>query len=400
MDESERQKLTAEMHKVFTPGFPINQQDLFRGRIPQLNKILQTVPSPGRHPIIFGQRGVGKTSLVNILTQFFLPGQMAVKATCDGSDSFKSIWNRVFQKITIEFKEHSFGFSRQESEKKINLASFLGRENEGINGVGPADIAGVLALLKQRAIFVIDEFDRITEESAKVALADLIKNLSDNNQNVTLVLVGVGESISDLIGDHPSIGRNLVQVEMPLMADAEIKEIVAKGAEYLQIKVETDVLQQIAFLSAGFPHYGHLLGLSIAKACLIRDTKTIDLKLFDELACSLAVEDSVETYRNSFSKATRTSKQSRYPQILCACGIASHDERGVFRATDVVEAMLSLFKETVNVQAVVPALQAFTDADRGAILDKVPFGTQNHYRFREPMMRPFLRIKGRSFSED
>lgn len=400
MSKIDQAKLEAEMHGVFTPGFPINQQDLFRGRIPQLKKIMDTIPSPGRHPIIYGQRGVGKTSFVNILTHFFLRGQTAVKVTCDGSDTFKSIWNRVFQKVTVDFKERSFGFSRQESERRVNLASFLGRpESEPLNGVTPADVADVLSLLKVRAIFVIDEFDRVSEAVAKVGLADLIKNLSDNNPNATLILVGVGESISDLIGEHPSIARNLVQIEMPLMADSEIKEIVAKGAEKLNVEINADVLDEIAFLSSGFPHYAHLLGLSICKACLIRDTRSVDLGLFEELACSLAVEDAIESYRDGFSTATRTSKQSRYPQVLCACGIAKCDERGVFRATDVVDAMNVLFSDYVTVQAVVPALQAFTEEERGGILVKVPYGAQNHYRFREPMMRPFLRIKGRTLKE-
>jgi hypothetical protein len=386
--------LREAMFQVFTPGFPISHKDFFKGRVQQLGRIMETVPSPGRHPIIFGQRGVGKTSLVNILSEI-LPDFLAVKITCDGSDSFKSIWNRVLQKASIMFKEKAFGFSRGESESRTSLAAFLGRDN----GVSPADIATVLAMLQSRAIFIIDEFDRVSDETVKAATADLIKNTSDNNPYATLVLVGVGDSINDLIGEHPSIARNLVQVEMPLMTDSEIKEIVARGAEHLKIRVPQEVLDEVAHLAGGFPHYAHLLGLSIAKACSIRDTDSATLELFGELACSLAIEDAVETYRQAFGKATKTSKQSRYPQILCACGAARHDENGVFRATDVVEAMADLFAEQVTVQAVVPALQAFTEEERGAVLCKVPFGTQSHYRFREPMMRPFLRIKTRAFAE-
>lgn len=388
-------KLNVDMHQVFTPGAPVNHRDLFKGRVSQINRVIQAIPSPGRHPVIFGQRGVGKTSLVNILRDL-LPDFFSVKITCDGSDSFKSIWNRVLQKATITFKEKAFGFSRQEAEAKTNLAAFLGVEN----GSKAADVANLLSALQSSAIFVIDEFDRLVDETVKSAMADLIKNLSDNNPRATLVLVGVGQSIGELVGEHPSVARNLVQIEMPLMKPEEIEEIVAKGSERLGLKVVDEVLHDVAFLSGGFPYYAHLLGLSICKACAIRDVDKVDAELFEDLACSLAVEDAVETYRQAFSKATRTSKQSRYPQILCACGVAEHDENGVFRATDLVSAMDSLFREKVTVQAVVPALQAFTEEERGPLLDKVPHGTQSHYRFREPMMRPFLRIKGRSFETE
>jgi hypothetical protein len=385
------EKVSANMHTVFTPGAPINNRDLFRGRVGLIQRILEAVPSPGRHPIIFGQRGVGKTSFVNMLDWFF-PHHQAIKITCDSSDTFKSIWNRILQKATIRFKEQAFGFTREESENHSSLAAFLGTDN----GVSPSEIAGILELLKNPALFILDEFDRVVENDVKTATADLIKNVSDNIPNVTLILVGVGESISELIGEHRSIARNLAQIEMPVMEPAEIQEIIVKGCSTLDISPDQEVLGEVVSLAAGFPHYAHLLGLCIAKACLIHDTDTIGLNLFNELVCNLAVEDAIETYRQAFTKATRTSQLSRYPNILCACGASNHDDNGVFRATDVVEAMNTLFAESVTLQAVVPALRAFTESERGPILDKVPVGKVTHYRFREPMMRPFLRIKART----
>ena len=111
---------------------------------------------------------------------------------------------------------------------------------------------------------------------------------------------------------------------------------------------------------------------------------------------SLAVEDAVETYRNAFTVATRTSKPSRYPRILSACAYAKHDDNGVFRATDVVDAMQRIFQDAVSVPSVVPALGEFCNAERGPILSKVPVGDRSHYRFIDPMFRPFLRIKAKS----
>jgi len=52
---------------VFTPGAPVNSKALFSGRADQLRRVIETIPAPGRHPIIYGQRGVGKTSLANII---------------------------------------------------------------------------------------------------------------------------------------------------------------------------------------------------------------------------------------------------------------------------------------------------------------------------------------------
>lgn len=247
-------------------------------------------------------------------------------------------------------------------------------------------------------MFILDEFDRVADVGTKAAMADLIKNVSDNNPNVTLVLVGVGSSIAELIGEHESVQRNLVQVELPPMSADEIKSIITKGCRELGIAVDDDVLTEVATLAGGFPHYAHLLGLSLAKACISRDTTTVDSGLFEGLVCSMAVEDAIESYRQAFSQATRTIQLSRYPQILCACAYAEHDDRGIFRATDVAEAFSYLFGENLAVQSVVPALGEFSSEGRGPVLQKIKHGNRSHYRFCEPMMRPFLRIKAKSMT--
>src|SRR5271155_6097056 len=47
-------------------GAPIDEEDLFAGRLAEVNKILETVLSRSKHVVLFGERGVGKTSLSNI----------------------------------------------------------------------------------------------------------------------------------------------------------------------------------------------------------------------------------------------------------------------------------------------------------------------------------------------
>ncbi len=380
--------------QVFTPGAPVNKKDFFAGRIRQIQRVVETIPSPGRHPIIFGQRGVGKTSLANILGEL-LPEIWAVKVNCDGSDTFASIWDRVLQKASIAFKKAAFGLSPHEVTERENLRSFIPHDNE----IGPSDVAGVFDLLQRHAVFVLDEFDRVGDEDARSQMADLIKNLSDNNPNVTVVLVGVSGSITGLIGEHPSIQRNLVQIELPPMSKDEITAIITGGCNVLQLNPTADVLDEVAILAHGFPHYAHLLGLSMARAAEGRETVDIDLDLFHSLACELAVEDAIETYRNTFTQATRTVKASRYPRLLCACAYANHDEDGVFRATDVVDAMQESFGEKLALQAVVPALGQFCTHQRGPVLIKVPVADFSHYKFADPMLRPFLRIKAKGLQK-
>jgi len=380
----------ARANRVFTPGYPVQQKDLFSGRAQQLDRTIESLMAPGRHPVIFGQRGVGKTSLANILGQA-LQKLICVKVSCDGSDTFATIWNRVFYTASVSFKQQTLGFISNESTKSVTLADALGHDP---NTAKPAEIADLLRRIGGYCVVILDEFDKVADAQTKSAFADLIKIVSDTAERVTIVLVGVAENIHELIGEHPSIDRNLVQIELPLMSDQEIRGIFETGMGKLGLSVDASVVSQIPALAEGFPHYAHLLGICSAKACAENEETQLTPSLFD-IACNLAVEDAIEKYREAYAKATSTTQSSRYPQILTACGYARTDGRGVFRATDVADAIREVFEEDVSIQAVVPALGEFLKERRAAVLKAVPVGGRQCYRFKDPMMRPFCRLKAR-----
>lgn len=382
--------LVVKANGIFTPGYPVHQKDFFSGREDQLQRTLEALIAPGRHPIIFGQRGVGKTSLANILGES-LTGVSVVKVSCDGGDTFATVWNRVLATASITFKQHAFGFQDTEAQKTIALGTLLGHDPSTTK---PAEIAGLLAKVNQYCAVVLDEFDKISDTNAKAQFADLIKIVSDTVPNMTIVVVGVADNIHELIGQHPSIDRNLLQIELPLMSDVDIREIFANGLLKLSLTVDDSVADQVPLLASGFPHYAHLLGFAAVKASVNNNTNHVDVAVFD-MACTLAVQDSIEKYRDAFSKATATTQPSRYPIILSACGYADCDTRGVFRATDVVDAIAEVFNDRVTVQAVVPALGEFTNARRAATLKAVSVAGRKCYRFSDPMMVPFCRLKAR-----
>ncbi len=54
---------------VFTPATPIQTDTLFAGRASQVDKVYTTLLEAGRHAVLYGERGVGKTSLANIVSE-------------------------------------------------------------------------------------------------------------------------------------------------------------------------------------------------------------------------------------------------------------------------------------------------------------------------------------------
>jgi len=71
-------------------------------------------------------------------------------------------------------------------------------------------------------------------------LADTIKNLSDHSLDVTIILIGVADTVDELIEGHKSIERALVQVPMPRMSSQELNQIIDKGFQYAGFTMEED----------------------------------------------------------------------------------------------------------------------------------------------------------------
>lgn len=65
--ESDWTHLDFRAADIFSPHAPIDEEQLFAGRIGILSDLAETVFQRGQHAIIFGERGVGKTSITNIL---------------------------------------------------------------------------------------------------------------------------------------------------------------------------------------------------------------------------------------------------------------------------------------------------------------------------------------------
>ena len=52
----------SKVRSIFTPHQPIVSQDLFFGRSKSVSKLIENINTPGQHAILYGDRGVGKSS--------------------------------------------------------------------------------------------------------------------------------------------------------------------------------------------------------------------------------------------------------------------------------------------------------------------------------------------------
>ncbi|MEQ9151060.1 MAG: hypothetical protein RLO06_06170, partial [Parvibaculum sp.] len=57
--------------RIFRPSQPVKERELLYGRDRQVERTLESLDTPGRSVFMFGERGVGKTSLAQTSAYLF-----------------------------------------------------------------------------------------------------------------------------------------------------------------------------------------------------------------------------------------------------------------------------------------------------------------------------------------
>jgi Cdc6-like AAA superfamily ATPase len=381
MTFEEQVALKARINEAFTPSAPINNSDLFAGRRKQIDRVIQAVFQRGQHAIIFGERGVGKTSLANIIYDLLVMAGKSnfqvAKHTCGADVSFAGMWRAIFKQLTIV---------RRDTDQ-LSLDGLLP------DNVGSEDIRETFSHADAPSIIIIDEVDRIATTDTAVLLADTIKSLSDNSVNTTLVLVGVADSVDQLIAEHQSIERALVQIHMPRMSEPELMEIIEKGLGKAEMTIDIEVTKSIASLSQGLPPCTHLLARHAAIVA-VENERTEIVKADLTQAVADAVANQQQSIINAYEKATHSPRENLYKQVLLACALAKTNDLGYFSAVDVREPMRQITHKDYDIPAFSQHLNDFCEGSRGPILQKTGERRRFRFRFINPLIEQFVVLKG------
>jgi hypothetical protein len=246
----------------------------------------------------------------------------------------------------------------------------------------------------QREIVVfIDEFDRFQDVAGRVLFADTIKTLSDRVVRATIALIGVADSVSELVREHRSVERALAQIHMPRMTRQELAEIATRGIESAKMAIRPDAVRRIATLSQGLPHYTQLLTQLAAQAAIAARRSVVSGRDVD-IAVGRALERAQQSVVEAYHEATADTRKSIYPQVLLACALAPEDDFGLFAPADVCEPLSRLLGKPYKTAAFARHLEELSQESRGEILQKHGTGRSSRYRFLNPLLQPYVAMRG------
>lgn len=383
----------SNVRKVFTPAKPIDDLGLFVGRTREVQQIVGHLNRPGQHALLWGDRGVGKTSLAKYLAKN-LKDTIHVKdifyASCSADvtlvgilkDSLKTCGCdtdvvsttrtaevRGSGKVSVKMVEGSLDAGIQRSESRHGPA----------DGMTPTEIC---RLIKDTpALLIVDEADRIQSPAVKMELAELLKQLSDAGAQFKVLIVGVAQAGADLVANHPSVGRCVSETHLGVMPQQELEEIVRSGSKRVGLNVDEEVITAIGRISGGYAYYVHLLALKCGEEVVASGGRHVNMAILLS-AMRLATDEAEESLSTVYSGATRSSANDKCRTILKAAVMLDKRE---FASKELKDEVYRLSGRKLDRQY----LNRLVSDDGHTILRRMQHGI---YRFSDPRMPGYIKI--------
>lgn len=387
---------------MLSPARPLQSEEFLKGRADQLHGIEKALYAPGRHVIIHGLRGVGKSSLAQTAAFKIATGHDPIIVSCDPQSTFKSIIKDIFDeilgkdpRIAEETKslEASGGLSWL-SVKTMLKSSSTSKEKEIDEPLSVNDAVRVVQFLVEKLggkpVFVVDEFDLIPCVNVQRDFANLVKQVSDKHVEACFIFCGIAESAAALMAAHGSADRYFHVVDLgKLPWDARI-EIVTEAAETLGVSIDKSTIYRIAMICDGFPYYAHFISEKLFwRVFEEKNGGKVTPDLFEGAMADAANAMDMKS-RGPYEKATQKYDDT-YSVILFALA-DGHELRK--RSSDVFTTYQNIMKEQdkepANRQRFNNRMNRLKSESHGCILTAT---RQGWYEFSEKMIRGYVRLK-------
>ncbi|USD30902.1 AAA family ATPase [Pseudoalteromonas sp. SCSIO 43201] len=404
MKKLSRNEFFQELHEVLTPSEPIKSIEFLCGREIEIDNIEEAMFAPGRHCFIYGERGVGKSSLAyTVANKIQSSDKPYLVVNCDKDSSFLSIVKQVVRRMESSVIDKSMlsteklglniaGFKYEKSNAEQAKKTYLSDSITDLSSA--ADVLNDISeQYSENSVVVVDEFDTIEVKEEREKFAVLIKHLSNMGAKVRFIFTGIAESLEDLLGGHSSSTRQIHQVNVfPLHWTGRF-EIIDRAFTHFGVVLPEDIRMRIAGLSDGYPHYIHLICEKILAEMFRRDDgdSVVSFGVFLN-SLDLAIQTIVHDEKKSYDKAT-LGRDEFYHHILWALADSAdqirHLEHIAFSYSEVCK-KLSL--EPIDNSALMKELSNLKRKPFGSIVDTGIKGRPRMYKFRESITKGLVRM--------
>ncbi len=367
------------LRNAFTPSKPITDQRVFAGRTNTLTQLIRSIEDEQLHIVIHGERGIGKTSLLNILAEAAQAARyVQIYVSCGERSTFEEVIRAVAEGVPLLYVA-GFGPTHTDTEKGGSLSDLMsdGPVSTRMAADWLAKVTGT------RVLVFLDEFERCESVEFRTQIAELMKDLSDRSARVQIIVAGIASDLTELMEAIPSIQRSIFAIELPRMSQDEIRQMVSKGEKVSGVTFGTPATELIVSLAAGFPYLASLLAHHAAIAALDAGRTSV---VRDDV--SGAAKGALDELRSRLSRRSQWHIDETVRQgglaVLGTIAAAAQSASGRFSVEDLA-ARAKTDKERELQASMADAL-----AREGALLREANDDYSRGYSFIEASVPPYL----------
>ncbi|MBU1039236.1 AAA family ATPase [Patescibacteria group bacterium] len=291
----------------FTPNSPVHK-DMFAGRKSEIDAIdkalLQTAHGNPTHLLLLGERGIGKTSLLNAADFFargdvlweaerkhnFLVSRVSLNENITLVDLAISLKNSIERELDKEYPQialikkawnflsrfEAVGISYKKDESNKNNAQII---QDFIYS-----LSDTLKLIQNKSLSVKDKkdglvilIDEADKASKELFIGSFLKNLTEtlvreSNNNILFIVSGLPNTRNILSDSHESSLRLFQEFDLGPLSSEETSQVINNGLKEskktsnIDTVINKDALISIYAYSEGYPHFVQQIGYSVFEA--------------------------------------------------------------------------------------------------------------------------------------
>ena len=346
------------VNDAFTPSRPIDHEELLAGRDEELMRCSDFLMSRGLHVLLYGDRGVGKSSIGYVLSSTVGVSEAwadyeCIIHRCDERDTLRTIFAEPLRSAGQDVDV--IGVTDGQSASTDRGASVgVGVSGIGVRlGAGSEQSEGTMTrrrgahhhseqpswiarqLAAKKIFFFIDELDKVRDRGVLEDLANTIKHVSDAPGTMfKFLLAGIAQNGADLTVGHASVQRCLKEMKVDRLRDDALRSILAAGEKMVSVKERgkwrslrfTDQIKdEIGKKSFGYPYFTHLIGHAAALKAIDREDHFVDEEFELNQAVDEAVKNAEGILSASIEHVTKNDPDGVYRRLLIVASETTSD---------------------------------------------------------------------------
>lgn len=400
--------------KVFTPNkIPVKPGNTYASR-GKTQEDLEKAIDRGFIPLIFGDYGVGKTSMArHVLKPYEEAGRLVNIESISGK-TIQDIFQYCLEKMnftvtrSISKENTNNSSSNRGGEASANigwLSAKLSSNKQSGNSEktttvtefavsSPTDSKLIEMCEDFGLVLMIDELHKASEQCAK-DLVEFIKTCGNASvEEFKIILLGTSSDSSRLVAKDPGVDRLIEDIKLSSMNDAECINLITSGMKSLCIEIEEPAYEKLVKSCVGAPNILQYLCLVSAENAFVRTPRKLTAQDVDQ-AISEYVEKKVARLNHLYLQAVETTGPKRYrKQILIAMSQANDE---YVTMDELVKIIQKTIPEARNTDISGP-LKRLKEDDYGPVLRDVMRTAsdqriQNYTAFVDPAMKAFIRMQ-------